>query len=304
MKKILLALIILMLAGAAAQAQFFTPYLAKKGVETAVAEAQGSFDENAVLTAIGTAPSTIDVSGIPVENTFSLESGEASAWLYLFMNGSTPPEHAAYGVADMTFFGKTAISIPVGDLEGLEEYAINELAYDELMDSDEMVSTLNSSVADFKDFMNDNPEAKPDLITLFYNTINPDFPDDTPLWIISLTQDDQNLFCYMDAITGETECVTSTVGVEQLAESGGGMRVFPNPANGFAFVRIPESIWHTEGLVEIVDIFGNVYSGFPSFSSGSMEVIKLPVAGLPEGTYFVRYNTPKNVWSDKMIIAR
>ena len=79
--------------------------------------------------------------------------------------------------------------------------------------------------------------------------------------------------------------------------------VFPNPSDGHFSLNLPDHV-NPSCSVQVINTFGKiVYSSEVAPGTGT-RTVPVNLAGLPEGLYFVEFNSGYQIYFDKLIIRR
>lgn len=240
-----------------ADAQLFTKYKAKAGfvkVEE-YAKVTGGMS-NPKLQVIGTTNQTIPFEQLEITIEFDPAQGTSSGWLYVVVDASDTTKSAAYFAIKPIIGDFLIFEIPGLDFGGMG-LEIEEGAYISdynWMDSDLMAAKLLAD-ADFMTFYNENKPFTQVFVGLFVG-INPADPESgiSPVWGISLANDDYQKFCTVHAVNGQTFCSPVISGVENYSNLD--FEVYPNPASDFLNVNVTTNTDGSE--ISIFDIYGRL----------------------------------------------
>ncbi len=79
------------------------------------------------------------------------------------------------------------------------------------------------------------------------------------------------------------------------------LSVFPNPLKGEQlFLKISEPVKSVN--VKILDASGRIYKVFTTTAANANGIISLKVGELPNGTYIIKADTDKNVYTRQVVI--
>lgn len=280
-----------------ASAQLTTPFKAKEGLATAQALANTA-GKNMEVYIIGTASQTF--SGISI--TFDIQTGKATAWLYVFRSKDTPDTVKAYGVVKVPIIGFQAMDIPYGDIASMipvdPKQSLNGVNY---MDSDQMLSTMKSD-SKLSAAISEDPSTKLTYGAVAVNPIPPYVVGD-PYWAALFTSKYKKVQCVLNAKTGAIDCLSEKVSAED-GENATKPQVFPNPANNVVFVTVPKSIQSSEYSFGIFDETGNKITDLNAPTSGETETVSFTLESLPSGVYFFVFKSAKGEFSEKLVIAK
>lgn len=275
---------------AAAQA-----YPLKEGIDAATKKAQDTLAKDAIFVGAGTVGS-MNFSGIDL--TFDLQTGNATAWLYLFYSPSLQ-KTMPIGVIKLFIiyqaFGIGEVPLPIPD--GLTS-AMNVSG--QYFNSNQMVKRLETDTA-YQRFRKELPGAKPSFLSVAelgdFTDLPGDFPLNQPIWSIFFSgEKDSTMSCFVGANTGNAFCrrISQTTAVPGSGVAGSDMRltVLPNPANSSLSVgvRLPDGkslpadarmgLYNLRGE-QVVDLSSTLTesNGLP---------ITFPTHMLPSGNYYIR----------------
>lgn len=280
-----------------ASAQLTTPFKAKEGLATAQTMANTA-GKNMEVYIIGTASQTF--SGISI--SFDMQSGKATAWLYVFRSKDTPDTVKAYGVVKVPILGFQAMEIPYGDIAAMipidPQQSLNGVNY---MDSDLMLNAMKSD-SKLSAAISEDANIKLSYGAVAINPIPPYVVGD-PYWAAVFVSKYKRVQCVLNAKTGAIDCMSEKVSAED-GQEGSKAQVFPNPAASVAFVTIPKSIQSTDYSFGIFDETGNKITNLNAPTSGEAETVSFSLESLPSGVYFFVFKSAKGEFSEKLVVSK
>ncbi len=275
----------------------FTPYKAKEGLATAQAMASAA-GNNMEVYIIGTASQTF--SGVSV--SFNMQTGQATAWLYIFRSKDDPENAKAYGVVKLPIIGFQGMEIPYSDIAGMIPVDPKQsLVGFNYMDSDVMLNTMKAD-SKLSEAISEDPNTILTYGAVAINPIPPYIVGD-PYWAALFTSKFKKVQCVLNAKTGQIDCLSEKVSAEDAADNSAA-KVFPNPATNVAFVTIPKSIQSSDYSFGIFDESGNKITNLNAPTSGESETVSFTLESLPAGVYFFVYKSAKGEFNEKLVIAK
>lgn len=283
-------LIIILLAFAisktAVAQQEYELFTAKEGLEFLATEMPEGLNLAGIITV------TNPDSPIPVD----LNTGQAGLWIYLYQYAESPTQ----GTMLILFKIEGAFFIfPGEELEDLPE-DLKTISDDNWINSDAMISSLNYNNT-FVSYLSNNPEILSIQFMLAYavsemsEVMPPQFLDRL-IWMVFINED---LQCFVDALTSETVCVSASTAVNELAVNSF-IKAYPQPATDLLEITLSENT--TSNKVEIYSIFGQLALEFvPTIDNN---VIRINTSTLNAGTYFVKIYDGVNVNTKKISIIK
>jgi hypothetical protein len=261
-----------------------TPYKAKDGFESAKSKAAETIT-NPAIQIVGTKVGTLP--GLPLPITMNLTNGEATAWIYKFVNPTDATKSTTVIIAKVAGV-TTPIVIPdsvfAKYLPSQPTTSIPEAQW--TVDSDSMVKSLTANNG-YKSFMAANPTATISAVALFKIPNRPELPD-VPFWstMIEVTAGTQ-LGCITNASTGATIC-SNEVSVSDNENSNNPLVTYPNPATEVAFLKIPAELQSSSAVVSVFNTLGEKVWEYPNTIS-NVSIVALPLNMLSDGKYFIDY---------------
>ena len=284
---------ILVLANSA-QAQLMQPYKAKEGESKARTTFEKDFGSSDLLM-VGTISG--EYEGVPVKLEFDLSTGEASAWLYMF-HSEEQDTSATYAVVK-TAFGMQAMPINAGDIGGGLPFNPTE-SLDEIqwMNSDKLMENIREN-SRYTDFLDVFPNTIWAMGALFVEPMQKQ-----AVWAVIFKGDDtHNLNCFVDAVSGETQCMSPTTDVEDVNTSPD-LKVYPNPVSDMAIVSIPIDEIDLNANLKIYDMRGNQILAVSNFDINSDGSFALNVSNLAAGVYSLIYSGNGKYLTANFVVVR
>lgn len=93
-----------------------------------------------------------------------------------------------------------------------------------------------------------------------------------------------------------------TFDAQDKAEAG--VLVFPNPNNGRFRLKLPDAPVHTLCSVQVLNTIGGIVTTVALDAQDKTAPILIDLSNLPEGLYFLRFNSGYKIYIDKLIIRR
>lgn len=284
--------LIFVFAGSA-EAQLVQKYKAKEGegkARTTFEESYGDSDLMMVGAVSG------EYEGVPIKLEFDMRTGEASAWMYMFHSSENDTNETYVVVKSIMGMqvipvdvGNLGISLPFEPTESLDD--VTWINSDELMDS---IRTNRK----FTDFMDVFPDVSWSMGALFMEPMQ-----SKAVWAVIFKGDENhNLNCFVDAVTGETECMSST-DVEDVNISEE-LSVYPNPASDLAIVSIPVDYIDLNANIQVFDMRGNQLVSRSAFDINSSGQFAINVSNFASGVYNLLYTGNGKVFTAHFLVAR
>lgn len=301
MKKSLLSILFLFLfAYSAANAQFES-FLAKQGLEKAIAAAAADGITNPELLLVMSMKRTItvtnplDQSDLDIEVQFNIDDGTSNVWLYLFRSADDHEMKATIGVVKVMIVGLYAQKI--SDFEF--EIPVLGSDFDETLngvnwiESDQMAGIFKQE-SSLMDFIDANPNPETEVVAL---SMNPEFPfisEEMPAWYYAILANDDSHICVLNNNNQSVVCQDDFLGVEEVLGSDD-IGIAPNPANDFIGLDIPESYNKINANVSIFDAYGReVYSA-------ELKSKRIDASAFSPGMYVIRINNGSQIMSSRFI---
>jgi len=283
-------------------AQVFTSYTAKDGIETIISKAKTKGISDPELYAI--ASGNMSVDNMPVQVQFSLTDGKANIWLYYVKSKSNPDSKLIFAVTYTILLGQEIYSTFDISYDTFKKYLPFEpsstLDTYQWINSTELYSHLAANT-DYINYQNSTGTTNPTAILLAVNTL-PEYGDFTAYWIMEFPNNGEKFICGVDAVTGGTRCENLNSGdVKSL--NGSEIYLFPNPANEFLSVKTNSifkdsdlniKIYNNEGKVELSSILTNYLS----------DNLIIPLQSISSGAYILELSNGKITTSFNFIVTK
>lgn len=278
--------------------QNFLTYRPKIHVETARQYASENGIEDPLLIGVGTIVGPVE--GLPIELTFSVNSGLATAWVYYFKSSVTSQNKMAVALfnimVNMLPYDVTNVS-----LENFPNLPENEIIVD-WMDTDEFCNNLLKNLTAKEFFEIPGSKVNIQYVALGINNEYDLAPKGETYWIINANSEEgegPNLTCFTNAVTGETICAILNSIFE--IESNHGLVAYPNPANSYTSIPLPENTSNIN-KIEAINSLGEIFSiDILSFSGDTIEI---NTEKLSNSTYMITVETANKIFVYPLIIQR
>jgi len=293
--KFILVLIVCVISLVSTASSQFVAFKASEGVNAAKKSADSSITSPklvGVLT-LGDTTSAIQLP-FPVK-FFDYTNGTSQGWIYFFRGlakGKTTDTTMSFAVARVgigifSVFQAFSFDLGVGAVGAF--FAKDSVLPAKFFDSDKMIAAIKSD-AEFKKYNVINPDSKAFLIPMGYTPLALQFPSNTPVWSLTFGGPTTNgtLSCEVHVVTGETKCRAIAVGVEE-GSTAGTFSISPNPASNYSVISLPQDDFSPTVTLELYTSIGTKIQNF-TLSVGMGESIHLPLDGLSNGLYFVKYS--------------
>jgi hypothetical protein len=80
--------------------------------------------------------------------------------------------------------------------------------------------------------------------------------------------------------------------------------VYPNPSNGILKVRIPDAAVHPLCSIQVINMVGDVVTTIQPDDCHADPTLSLDLSNLPDGLYFLKFNSGYRIYLDKLIIRK
>ncbi len=287
----LIATVFLFIINSNADAQLLAKYTAKEGLATAVNFTKSDLNfQTPVLVAVATMKQEVESSGINVKPGMSITNGKSEAWVYVILDEETE-ETAVVGVI------KIFVAFQALDLSNQSGFEVPGFVSvpitDNWIDSEELVDDISGNNT-YQNYINANPTAEPQTSALSVNTTNSMYMMNYPYWINTFGEN-EDLVCYTDALTGETDCqtISNVKYVESISNS-----FAPNPANNYINIKLDNGTSKFNNM-RIVDIFGNIVH-----QSSNPSITQIDVTNLANGAYTIMYEYKNKIETEKLLIQK
>ncbi len=291
----LLTILVLMTLSYLTVAQLTQPYTAKEGEQVTRNKAAETLT-NPELFLIATIAGQFE--GIPIELDFDEETGEATAWIYMYEGSIDGNDTSLTYVALKTVLGISALEINMGEYGTIPfnpETGIDDV---EWIDSDKMMEAVKNN-SNYKDFLDVFPETEFTMGTLLNEPVQ-----DATLWfVVFMNKDSTRLTCMVDAVTSETVCRAMQTDVKVKTETAS-MNIYPNPVSELAVLSIPLEYIDDSANLKIFDANGNLILERTNLDISSDGQIALGLGDFPQGVYNLLYLTKGKILSTKFVVVK
>ncbi len=279
------------LASSTAKSQLFVGFKASEGVPTAKTSAEKTIDASQLVgvVTLGDTNSAVKIP-IPGVTFLNYTDGTSQGWIYFYrgkVKGKTTDTIINVPVAKSTFSGFAVIPIDLGLDSVGGFFAKDSVIPSVFTDSDIMIKNINTNAA-FKSFIAAYPNSKPFLVPLGFNPNATLFPKNTLVWEMNFPAGGGGMICEVHGVTGETKCQMAT-GVEEITQTSS-LTITPNPATLTATISIPNELFSPFASIELFTSIGTSIQRY-SVSTNIGEKIVIPLDGLNDGVYFVKYTS-------------
>ncbi len=275
-----------------AQSQIFVAYKATEGVSAARKIAETGLT-NSQFVGVVTLGDTMSALQLPINaKFFDYKTGKSDGWIYVFRGKSKTTSNDStltIPIAKLPLLGFQTLSLdlPLAGISAL--FSKDSVLANNFLESDKMILNIQAT-ADYKLYASANPTPKASFIPVGYTPFSVYFPPNSPIWRLTFGGLSTNgtLNCEVHAVTGEAKCTAIAVGVEEEKESGD-LLVSPNPAVNSILITIPPALFSPTTTIDIFNSIGVKITSY-TMSIGLGEKINLPLEGLSDGVYFMKYS--------------
>lgn len=277
-----------------AQAQLIQSYKAKEGegkARTAFEDAYGDSD----LLMVGSI--TGQFEQIPVKLEFDEQTGEATVWMYMYK--STTNDTTSTFVVVKSVMGVQTIEVNPSDMGVTLPFSPTESLDDTTwIDSDVMMGNIRNN-SSYTDFLDVYPNTHYVMGALFVEPMQ-----NRPVWaVIFRSQDSTDLNCFVDAVSGETQCMSPTTDIK-IINASNLISIYPNPVADLAIVSIPLDYIDLNASLKIYDMRGNLIVSRSNLDINSDGQIAINVNNFAPGVYSLLYMSNGNALTSKFVVVR
>jgi len=282
-----------------------TAFTAETGYSEALKLAQGDLT-NPQLMAIGTMKAKIE-QPLPFEIGLGLNDGKSKAWVYVFEDENTQ-ERKTYAMINLIIWSDVS-SMLAGALDSFMEFVPDVAITGSWEDSKQTVDWLTVN-SDYLSIQAKYPTANAGEVGLGINVDNPLVKMNEPYWSISFREGEladgtPRFAAYIHAQTGEVTITEFPNSVnETLSNIEGYEPSYPQPADKFVNVIIPEKLYDKSADLTIYDVNGLEISNTSLKEVYNNGWAKINVSNLKTGVYFVKYNSNNGTFNERIIINR
>ncbi len=297
MKNLFVLLFIsIIFSSAYAQQQF----KAKDGISASTKAASDAGLKSPELVLIAT--SSEQFEGLPINISFDISKGTASAWLYLYRSAVDVDSVKLIAVTKI-LNNYIPLPLPISGAGNLFPFRMDTtLNNAKWFDSDVMAQKIREN-STFQDFSSSNKDYK---LTLAYISINP-IPEpielkDKAIWGIMFNSTGGRLSCLVHGETGEVFCQQFTTDVNsEITQS---VKILNNPTVNDLFVQIPVEYQDDKSNFLIYSSNGSLIKKFSYPNAGVSDLIYIPLNNLESGVYFLNYFNSNQVFNLPFIILK
>lgn len=277
-----------------AQAQLIQSYKAKEGegkARTAFEDAYGDSD----LLMVGSI--TGQFEQIPVKLEFDEQTGEATVWMYMYK--STTNDTTSTFVVVKSVMGVQTIEVNPSDMGVTLPFSPTESLDDTTwIDSDVMMGNIRNN-SSYTDFLDVYPNTHYVMGALFVEPMQ-----NRPVWaVIFRSQDSTDLNCFVDAVSGETQCMSPTTDIK-IINASNLISIYPNPVADLAIVSIPLDYIDLNASLKIYDMRGNLIVSRSNLDINSDGQIAINVNNFAPGVYSLLYMSNGNALTSRFVVIK
>jgi len=286
--------------------QLVTPFTAEEGYSNAVIEAEKEIS-NPLLLAIGTINTKVENEVIS-EISIDLTDGKSETWVYVFEDANTKERSTI--VLIRVFIVWQNIASSLGDiLSSFEAIVPNTVVNGDWVDSKQAVEWL---VADSEYLLlkNKYPNANPGLVGMGNNEFEIFLNENEPYWTIFFNDGENSdgaprFTCFIHAITGEIICQEAPNSVEErLSNIEGYKPSFPQPANDFINIFIPENLIDLNANLLVYDLNGLQVSTYKLSDVYNNGWANINTTQLQNGLYILRYESNRGRFTERIDVIK
>lgn len=260
-------------------------YKASEGLTKSKEEAELTFT-NPKLVMVGTMNTTINFQGFPFTITFDMETGTATAWVYMYMS-EDGSENIAVGVVKVAPSLFVAMEIETSlILDGNNILdPTNPIGDVSWMDSPDMSNKLKET-SELISFLEQHPEPDAVMVMLFKNSLLDYVPKGEVYWGYQVSHNDSSKACSIHAVDGIVFCseiVVTSVDYPAVTKAS----AYPNPAENRVTVNLPDGFNVLTNKIELFDSYGRNITNAAVIAINSISV-SFDLSALISGVYHVR----------------
>ncbi len=304
MKKLLLSVIVLSVTFCfSTYAQYIVSYSAIDGIEVARNKAKTTEDDELKLLMIMTSNGELELNGIPLPIKFDINTGKCEYWIYAFINTKDTTEIRFIAVLKflgnpLQGFNANIVGYDVTRLNISEMIKLDSINW---IGSDSLVERLKVD-DDFMEFYGNNNQQTD--VSLSINTDNPLLNFGEPYWQLTIGSDSFKRTCFVNAISGDITCDEITSVESNSIEISNDLLIYPNPANDYINIRLPETSNNLETQFSIFDIYGRELERFSSIPQNNEIRHILDQKVFSNGVYYLQYSLKNQNFSVPFVIER
>lgn len=254
-----------------------------------------NFEINGVITVSG----SFEFQNIPITLAFDLEDGTAPLWIYA-VSGEKDGQDSLFflPIVQVPFLGFQVINIQQVPLPQLP-VDITEPLDSGWIDSDIMLQYLNQDGV-YQLFRQAYPDSLPDLVWIAKTVV----PIPRTSWNLQWVGSDlaTSLWCRVDALTGETVCVSIPISTIPQWEEQKPVSIYPNPAHDLLIVRVSQRSAGSVHFSLFTAIGQQVQNLLVHRNGHHLEEWILNVSHLPRGVYSLVIQTPEQVYHIPLVL--
>lgn len=279
--------------------QLTVPFTAKDGYEPASKQNKNFTD--VTFKGTGIVAYKYDAGILTLNVGLNLDNGTSDVWGYLFTaktaaGKDTSLLHLMY---KPIIGGIAPLPIPV-DVPLPDEFFQSENLDDTWLNSNAVVDRLKTN-ATFQAYRQKNP----DSLYAQYSFVFKIPEEQQPQWMVTMTGEGYpSLTCFVNAVTGNVLCAEMPTGVrEEMTTSLHRGKIWPLPAREELYVSIDDKSVGSDGTFTLYNEAGLKLRSYSDISLAASPAV-LPLEGLPNGFYLLRYSTAQTTLTFPVIISR
>jgi hypothetical protein len=294
------AVVLVLLLGSALSlfSQLTVPFTAKDGYEPASKQNQNFTD--VTFKGAGIVAYKYDAGILTLNVGMNLNNGTSDVWAYLFTaktagGRDTTLLHLMY---KPIIGGIAPLPIPV-DVPLSDEFLQSGTLGTTWLNSNTVADRLKTN-ATFQAYRQKNPDS---LYAQYAFVFTP--PSEESQWMVTVTGIDYpSLTCFVNATTGEVFCTGLPTGVrEDMTASLHRGKVWPLPARDELYITVDDQVVQPDGVFTLYNEAGLKVRDYSDISL-THSPAALPLEGLSNGFYLLRYSTTRTTLTFPVIISR
>jgi len=228
---------------------------------------------------------------------FDEQTGEATVWMYMYK--STTNDTTSTFVVVKSVMGTQTIEVNPSDMGVTLPFSPTESLDDvSWIDSDVMMENIRNN-SNYTDFLDVYPNTKFVMGALFVEPMQ-----NRPVWAtVFRSADSTDLNCFVDAVSGETQCMSQTTDVK-IINASNLISIYPNPVADLAIVSIPLHYIDLNASLKIYDMRGNLIVSRSNLDINSDGQIAINVNNFAPGVYSLLYTSNGNALTSRFVVVR
>ncbi len=237
----------------------------------------------------------VDSGGMPVPIDFDWETGQATMWIFYFVEKDNPEKHTGVIAMKIPFVGIYIIEQNIDDwIQDISNYYSLTTALQKSDLNSERMVTVMTADSDFNAELATYTENSDIFISLFNNKAFPGLTPDKTYWGVIFDPDFSDKVCSMEVESEDVLCANLT-----SIESNGAENIISIELNNNPVDEVLSFDYATNGkyTVSVIDMLGNtVKTG--QFLGQSAD---LDVSGIQSGAYFLQVKQANTIQTKKFI---